>query len=328
MRCPLLYDLPSPPAGRTGWPWVIDPPQLPNVMPNGKPWPKISIVTPSLNQGIYIEETIRSVLLQGYPDLEYVIIDGGSTDQSVDIIKKYENWLKFWISEPDKGQSDAVMKGLKYTEGEWVNWLNSDDILNPNALKNLALLASSVSSKKIALTFSCDIVSEDGRNVIETWYARCPENAVNFFEITKCPPVIPQPSTFIRKEHLVLEDMQHYVMDWSLYIRLIDQYENCFEAGACIIARFRMQPEAKTSIASEKFSKEAIDFVKKYKFISTSAQYSANNWICRSLAHELIGKWMISGGFFEILPLLARFPFLLKRRFFWGALRRKLFNLG
>ena len=139
MRSLSLGELPRPAHNRTGWPWTEESPQFADAMPNGAPWPRISIVTPSLNQGLFIEETIRSVLLQGYPDLEYIVIDGGSTDDSVEIIKKYERWLTFWVSERDRGQSHAINKGFSKASGEIYSWLNSDDYLRQNALRNVAL---------------------------------------------------------------------------------------------------------------------------------------------------------------------------------------------
>ncbi|MBI1792664.1 MAG: glycosyltransferase [Chloroflexi bacterium] len=139
MRSSTLSELPPPPPGKTGWPWTEETPQLPDIMPNGSPWPRISIVTPSYNQGQFIEETIRSVLLQGYPNLEYIIIDGGSTDNSVEIIKKYAPWLAYWVSEKDRGQSHAINKGFERSTGEIMAWLNSDDILLWGALGNAAL---------------------------------------------------------------------------------------------------------------------------------------------------------------------------------------------
>ena len=98
---------------------------------NNSPWPRISIVTPSYNQGEFLEQTILSVINQKYPDLEYIIIDGGSTDNSVEIIKKYENQLTFWVSEKDAGQYDAINKGFAKSTGEIMLWLNSDDMLCP-----------------------------------------------------------------------------------------------------------------------------------------------------------------------------------------------------
>jgi glycosyltransferase involved in cell wall biosynthesis len=132
MRCPALSELPPPPPGKTGWPWTEESEQLPETLPDGSPWPKISIVTPSYNHGEFIEETIRSVLLQGYPNLEYIIIDGASTDGSVEIIKKYEKWLAYWVSEPDEGHRYALKKGFDRATGEVVAWQNADDYYEPN----------------------------------------------------------------------------------------------------------------------------------------------------------------------------------------------------
>src|SRR5205814_7869126 len=129
MRCPTLTELPPPPSDKTGWPWTVETPTAPPVRPDESSWPRISIVTPSYNHGEFIEETIRSILLQGYPDLEYIIIDGGSTDQSSEIIQKYAFWLTFWVSEKDRGQAHAINKGLSRSTGTIFQWINSDDVV-------------------------------------------------------------------------------------------------------------------------------------------------------------------------------------------------------
>jgi len=106
---------------------------VPEFAPDGKPWPKISIVTVSFNMVDYIEDTILSVISQEYPNLEYIVIDGGSKDGTVDIIKKYEQWITYWISEPDSGMYDAINKGFKHATGEIMAYINSDDKFHYNA---------------------------------------------------------------------------------------------------------------------------------------------------------------------------------------------------
>ncbi|MEW6366245.1 MAG: glycosyltransferase family 2 protein [Acidobacteriota bacterium] len=128
-------DLPPPPDGMTGWPWTCD--ELPHVartLPDGSPWPLVSVITPSYNHAHFLEEAIRSVLLQGYPNLEYIVIDGGSSDGSVDLIRKYEPWITSWVSERDEGHVHAINKGFWRSTGDFLAWINADDLLYPGFL--------------------------------------------------------------------------------------------------------------------------------------------------------------------------------------------------
>jgi glycosyltransferase involved in cell wall biosynthesis len=136
----ITLQLPDPPTGKTGWPWDDAARVVMDTAGQVESQPRISIVTPSFNQAAYLEETIRSVLLQGYPNLEYMIIDGGSKDGSLGIIQKYAPWLAYWESTPDRGQAHAINKGFERATGEIITFQNSDDLYLPGAFAEAARL--------------------------------------------------------------------------------------------------------------------------------------------------------------------------------------------
>jgi glycosyltransferase involved in cell wall biosynthesis len=210
----LSCELPSA-GGRTNWPWIATA-EPETVTPHG---PRISVITPSYNQGQFLEETIRSVLLQGYPNLEYVVIDGGSTDDSAEIIERYEPFLDFWVSEHDGGQSEAINKGFERTSGDIVIWLNSDDRFRPGALHHAAR-AFVENPGAVVVYGDPNIIDGDGC-LIETQRLP-PYDAAQVLEMSV---ILPQPAAFIRRsalgaEPLVREDL-HFTMDTELWFRLI-----------------------------------------------------------------------------------------------------------
>lgn len=220
MRCPTLSELPPPAPGKTGWPWTEESPRQPDAMPDGRPWPRVSIVTPSYNQGQFIEGTIRSVLLQGYPNLEYIVIDGGSTDGSAEIIKKYEQWLAYWASEPDGGQSDAINKGFSRATGEILAWLNSDDRYEPCAVTEAVDVF--LREPEVALVYGTWRCMDVTGRVIEN--AGNPSDFDPREAISNFLCLIPQPSAFFKRFAVkrigMLDPRLSYCMDFDLWLRI------------------------------------------------------------------------------------------------------------
>jgi glycosyltransferase involved in cell wall biosynthesis len=205
-------------------------------------WPKITIVTPSFNQGLYIEETILSVLNQNYPNLEYIIIDGGSTDQSVEVIKKYSDHLHYWISEKDSGQSDAINKGFTLANGEIINWLNSDDQLMPGTLHRLAELF--VMYPSVAMFHGR--IEYFGET--ELSYVSVNLSGKDLYTRYVSHNCMPQPSCFFRKslieEQGYLDPSLHFSMDTDLYVRAGLHYR--IMQVQDVFARFRLHSESKS----------------------------------------------------------------------------------
>jgi glycosyltransferase involved in cell wall biosynthesis len=218
--------------------------------------PKISIITPSFNQGQYLEQTILSLINQNYPNLEYIIIDGGSSDRSVEIIRKYEKHLSYWISEPDKGQSDAVNKGLRKATGEIFNWLNSDDYYEPGCLHQIA---------ETFLQTRASVVCGRGRvhDLVNdsVWYSSGSDVYINSLEKTIGWARIDQPETFFKTEFVKsvggVDERLRYKMDVDLWIKylLIHGFEGIKKIDNLIV-NFRIHENSKSGAQSHQFNYE------------------------------------------------------------------------
>ncbi len=241
MRCPILNELPPPPGGHSGWPWTVETPRRPG--PDAACWPRITVVSASFNQGAFIEETIRSILLQGYPDLEYIIFDGGSTDQSLEVIRKYERWISYWMSERDKGQSEAINKGFKRATGEIQTWLNCDDTYVPGSLYAAARYLED--HPRVGFVYGdCEWFDEAGRTT------RLFKGRPFSLETALQRSYICQPASFVRKWLIdkigLLDESLHYVMDTEWWFRMARHDEQGLKYLPMVLARYRRWSGAKT----------------------------------------------------------------------------------
>jgi Glycosyl transferase family 2 len=244
MRCPTLTELPPPPPDKNGWPWTTQTAFV-DAGP-GEP-PRVTIVTPSYNQSEYLEETIRSVLLQGYPDLEYIVIDGGSSDASVDIIRKYEPWLSYWVSERDNGQSAAINKGLARSSGAYVNYVNSDDRLEPGALQAVASAFDGCPTADVVYG-RCVLADQEGRRT--SVYQGRGDTVDELFASLLAGDSLHPLAMFFRREALVraggFDEQLHHEMDAALWFHLFAQ--GCqIHRVAAEIGMFRCYREQKSA---------------------------------------------------------------------------------
>ena len=262
-----LKDLPLPPPGKTGWPWMEQTQPLPERRPDGSDWPRLSIVTPNYNQGQFIEETIRSVLLQGYPNLEYIIIDGGSTDNSAEIIKNYEQYLAYWISEPDQGQSHGINKGFERCTGNYIAWMNSSDCYMPGALQSIF-----GNSKTDGCDFIYGVITYAGKSLNEKQII-CTTGLksfdlkylLRFFYSIKY--IIPSQSVFVSKNLVkkvgLLDEHLHFCMDLDWYVRIANLKPSTYK-NQLPICFYRLHDDAKTASNDENFKKEPLTIAHRY----------------------------------------------------------------
>lgn len=240
-----LFELPAPITDFAGWPWQLEVNNLPPQVSDKIQWPRLSVVTPSFNQASFLEETIRSVLLQNYPNLEYIVIDGGSTDGSVEIIRRYEPWLAYWVSEPDRGQAHAINKGLARSTGQILAWLNSDDTYLPDTLWKITKLYQQKPDTQ--LVYGSAIFTDESGTHTNLYSGQPLKAGLDRMKYWLGWP-IPQPTVFFSRDLLVrystLDETYRYALDYEWLIRLSQYVE--FVCLPDVLATYRLHGQSKT----------------------------------------------------------------------------------
>jgi glycosyltransferase involved in cell wall biosynthesis len=334
MRCPTVAELPSPPLARNGWPWTIASTPATTNMPDGRAWPKITVITPSYNQGHFLEETIRSVLLQGYPNLEYIIIDGGSSDNSRAIIEKYSRWLKYWQSQNDHGQPNAINIGLDKSSDELVTWLNSDDWYTDNTLVLFALGCEGAWAAG-----GCVLREKDGR-FVKNYPPMAPQSVNDWIRLfANCATLdFPQPSVIWRSraktgERLRLREDLHYVFDHEFFIRLLSASGPPRVIDA-VLSNYRLHESSKTVRQQIQFGKERLIVAREFAARS-GLFFRLRLLVTISLSENMVRlREAIEAGrcnperVASLLSFGLNRPLIFASRFYLGALRRSLTGMG
>ena len=328
MRCPTLIDLPPPPPEKKGWPWDEESSPIYKNLCGLDNFPLISIVTPSLDQEPYIEETIRSVLLQGYPNIQYIIIDGGSKDKSLEIIRKYEHWIDYWVSEPDKGQGHAINKGFTKASGQLFAYINSDDLYEPNAFYSVAIHLLRNNDLQL-IAGECVVFNEKSiKRIIKPWWPM----SLSYFIKKTYSSTFAQPSSFWTR-HIYLkageiDQSLHFCFDREFFLRLGLLGVRPIFIGS-ILSRFREHANSKTVSNAANFHRESISILEKYSQTCGIPNWKTEKWKKRMKNEieysEVFSLWKKEGRIKAIkifLKMILKTPSLMLERKILGQARR------
>lgn len=224
--------------------------------------PRVTIITPSYNQAPFIERTILSVLNQNWPNLEYIVIDGASTDGTPDIIRKYEKHMAYWVSEKDSGHAEAIAKGLRRSTGEYVNWLCSDDILLPGSVEKMVKALDSRPDAGIVYG-GVVFVDEDDRATKVLSFPDISHRKFLYDRHTN----IAQPSSLIRKKTLLeaggVDISLQYCIDYDIWIRLL-KASTAVNLGDEVLSGYRLHTRSRTVGSYRKMALEKIKVNRRY----------------------------------------------------------------
>ena len=316
-------EFPPAPKGKVGWPW-----ECPGrSQTTTKDQPLISVVTPSFNQGRFLEETIRSVLLQGYPNLQYIVVDGGSSDESVSILHKYEPWLAYWVSECDRGQPHAINKGLQMARGSVFGFLNSDDLLMPEALLSVGEAHARFPHSLIA----GDVL--EFRQSLHNVVQRVDQSGLSFEAFIQIcnQPNLHQPVIFVPRELFdeigLFDESQHFGFDYEFICRAL--YRTDAHLLDKPLAAFRLHTHSKTGQNEVLLVREQLRSSRRFWHLLERVdragyrRFAAEQLFCagcsrllhgREFALSLMMEGLTSQPFWAITAALRQWPLWVSRQ--------------
>lgn len=253
---------------------------------------RISIITPSYNQAAYLEKTIQSIISQRYEDLEYILIDGGSDDGSLEIIEKYKEHFTFWVSEKDEGQSHAINKGFEKATGDIITWINSDDQLTPNTLHRIAAEFKKDTKKEIYVVHGKTILF--GKNMADKEFGA---SKTDFLERSLAGLPFPQPSSFFRKELIEkygkVKQEFHFGMDYEFFVPVFLNTKSIYIDS--VFSKYLYHNESKSLTQQSGFAR---DYAKVFSKILRSFEKSATPQN-QEIAQQTLSKFKELGFYTE-----------------------------